>query len=109
MEPGGVILFARDRLSGEIVGTCALMPHGDEFELAKMGVLETERGREIGHKLGLAIMDKAREMGLRQIFLGTNSSLAPAIRLYRKLGFVQVDPPTPSEYIRADVYMIADL
>ena len=39
------------------------------------------------------------------IFLETNSSLANAIRLYQRLGFVHAPPPRPSDYARADVYM----
>ncbi|MBA2685953.1 MAG: MarR family transcriptional regulator, partial [Gemmatimonadaceae bacterium] len=38
----------------------------------------------------------------------TNSSLAPAIALYRSLGFVDV-PLGRTEYTRADVHMVLEL
>jgi len=109
LEDGGAIYFARDRISGRIIGTCAFLKHADEWELAKMGVIEEERGRGAGKKLALAVLDHARRAGIKEVFLGTNSSLKPARALYESLGFVEKPFPFVSAYQRADVYMVIEL
>jgi ribosomal protein S18 acetylase RimI-like enzyme len=101
---GGQIFFAL--LGGEPVGTVAVFPHRGEYELAKMAVTPRAQGRGIGDRLLEAAVRFARDAGVDELVLVTNSSLAPAIRLYEKHGFrhVPVDPAT-SEYARADVRM----
>ncbi|MCI4671401.1 MAG: GNAT family N-acetyltransferase [Bacteroidia bacterium] len=108
LKPGGAILLAE--LEGKIVGTCALIKMEEEgiYELAKMGVDESARGHGLGYMLGQATIEKAREMGAKRLYLETNSVLTPAITLYHKLGFKDVEGfPTP--YARCDVQMILDL
>jgi DNA-binding MarR family transcriptional regulator/GNAT superfamily N-acetyltransferase len=87
MARGGDILFARIAGLG-IVGTCALQKTGDhQFELTKMGVLETARGHKVGEALLAAVLDRARELDARVLYLLTNRRCAAAIHLYEKLGF----------------------
>ena len=86
IDKGGHILIALK--DGEPLGTCALLKaDNQEYELAKMAVLKNARGQKIGWKLGQAIIEKAKEIGAKKLFLQTNSSLGPAIALYQKLGF----------------------
>ena len=86
LEPGGHIFMAR--YDGCTVGTCALLNAGDgSYELAKMAVGEEAQGKGIGYLLGAAILEKAGELGAARVFLESNTSLEPAINLYRKLGF----------------------
>ncbi|MFT5014449.1 MAG: DNA-binding MarR family transcriptional regulator [Patiriisocius sp.] len=109
IQPGGKILFVRNS-DGVIVGTCALIRHSESIaELAKMGVDKRQRSGGAGKLLGLAIIEQAREMGFTKLFLETNSVLAPAIGLYKRLGFAQKPFPHASDYSRADVYMELDL
>ena len=86
IRKGGAILFAlRD---GEVVGACALVRHGDaQYEVTKMAVAGHARGRKIGLKLAEAVIDRARALGARTLFLATSPKLVPALRLYVKLGF----------------------
>lgn len=106
IEAGGFIFMAE--YAGEIVGTCALLNRGDgEFELAKMAVDEKAQGKKIGFLLGEAIVNKARELGAKVIWLETNSMLTPALNLYRKLGFVDA-PDRPTPYVRCNVQMEID-
>ena len=87
IDRGGIILFVEDPELG-IIGTCALMPAEDgAFELTKMGVLKSARGRKAGDFLMKQILRRAREMKLRELFLLTNAKCGPAIRLYEKYGF----------------------
>lgn len=105
IQPGGAILFAQNQ-SGEIVGTCALIYHdGKTAELANMGVDKKQQSRGAGKLLGRAILRLAEDMGYERVFLETNSTLAPAIGLFQKLGFVRRPFPVSSDYARADVYM----
>lgn len=103
LNPGGHILMA---ISGEeAVGTCALIRMDDEtFELAKMAVAPYMRGRHIGWELSLAALAKARELGAVKVYLGSNSKLQPALKMYEKLGFKHIHGHS-SPYARADVHM----
>lgn len=107
IAPGGFIFMAE--LDGRAVGTCALMfEHEGTYELAKMTVAESARGLGVGRKLGEAAIAHARSIGAKRIELLTNSSLSPAITLYRSLGFTDA-PLESTEYARADVHMVLDL
>lgn len=102
---GGVILFARR--SGEIVGTVALKHHGDGlYELTKMAVSPAARGGGIGRELLRAAIGRFLVIEGTRLYLESHSSLTDAIHLYETAGFRHEAPPTPSEYARADVYMV---
>ncbi|MDH3746557.1 MAG: GNAT family N-acetyltransferase [Gammaproteobacteria bacterium] len=105
IQHGGVILFAK--CSGEIVGTVALKHHGDGvYELTKMAVTERFRGAGIGRHLMRACIEKYEEISGTALFLESHSSLTPALTLYESAGFEHAPRPAPSEYQRADVYMV---
>lgn len=88
IDRGGDILFVEAAGLG-IVGACALQKTGDrQFELTKMGVLESARGRKAGEFLLHAIIARARTLGAERLYLLSNSKSAAAIHLYEKLGFV---------------------
>lgn len=91
LNNGGHILVAL--YEGEPVGVCALIKMKDpqyDFELAKMAVSPRAQGKNIGWLLGNAVIDKARSLGARKIYLESNTVLKPAISLYYKLGFQKV-------------------
>jgi putative acetyltransferase len=102
--PGGHILMALE--DGEAIGCVALMAMKDGgFEVSKMAVTEAHKGRGIGGELMAACIERARSAGARRLYLETNSTLAPALGLYRRFGFQDVQPTEPSPYARADVMM----
>lgn len=105
LNPGGEILVAL--YQGEPVGVCALIKMDDptyDFELAKMAVSPKAQGKSIGWLLGQAIVKTAKEMGAKNLYLESNTSLKPAIQLYYKLGFTKVSGrPTP--YQRCNIQM----
>jgi GNAT superfamily N-acetyltransferase len=110
LEPGGSIFFARLPETGEIVGTCALIKiDAEHYELGKMGVTEKARGRKAGRALLEAAISKGRALNAAYMTLETNSSLAPAINLYKSLGFIQLPFGEKSAYARADVFMRLEL
>lgn len=103
LDKGGRIMVAVR--GGDVVGVCALL-HVDErtFELAKMAVAEDAQGLGVGTRLGEAAIEQARAAGASRLILESNTVLAPAIALYRKLGFVEVSG-IPSEYSRCNIHM----
>src|ERR1700691_1973182 len=106
LDLGGRIFFAT---AGErCVGCCALVRMSDtEFEVAKMAVEPAYQRAGIGRRLLDAAIQEGRNMGARRLYLETNHTLTPAIRLYESVGFKHIDPSRiiPSPYERADVYM----
>ena len=78
--------------------------HTYDFELAKMAVSPKFQGKGIGSVLGNAVIDKARDLGAKKIYLESNTVLGPAINLYRKLGFTKVTG-VPSPYARCNIQM----
>jgi N-acetylglutamate synthase-like GNAT family acetyltransferase len=108
IDADGDILFVEASGLG-IVGACALLKTGDRaFELTKMGVLESARGRKAGEFLLEAMIDRARKLGARKLYLLTNKKCAAAVHLYEKLGFVHdtgIMQDYGSRYDRCDVAM----
>lgn len=103
LDKGGAILIAE--MDEKPVGTCALIKMEDKtFELAKMAVSPEAQGKRVGWKIGLATIEKARELGADRIYLETNSVLKPAINLYHKLGFKEAKGYN-SPYARCNLQM----
>jgi ribosomal protein S18 acetylase RimI-like enzyme len=103
LAKGGAILMAA--YDGVIAGTVALIKvSNEEYEFAKMAVDEAFQRRGIAEALSYAAFDKAREFGAKKVSLYSQTSLAPAINLYRKLGFAEV-PMDNVLYKRANIKM----
>jgi N-acetylglutamate synthase-like GNAT family acetyltransferase len=87
IDRDGLILFVEAADLG-IVGAVALMKTSEGvYELTKMGVLESARGRKAGEFLLAACIDRARTMDMTSLYLLTNHICAAAIHLYEKAGF----------------------
>lgn len=103
LDPGGRIFMALE--AGEPVGCVALLALADGgFEVAKMTVAESQRGTGLGRLLMQRCIDAAMQAGAPRLYLETNSSLAPALALYRAMGFKALAPQA-TEYSRCDVWM----
>lgn len=89
LKKGGFILFSR--VDGCICGTVAMVKHKDgSFEMTKMCVNEKYQGRQIGKKLAVEAIKKAKKLGAKKIFLETSKDLVRAVGLYKKLGFREI-------------------
>ena len=64
-------------------------------EVKRLFVGEKFRRRGAGLALMKTVMSDAREAGYRQLALDTLPSMESAMRLYKKLGFMQVNEPGP--------------
>ncbi|UII75426.1 GNAT family N-acetyltransferase [Flagellimonas sp. HMM57] len=105
LDKGGYIGFAL--VEDKPVGVYALIPckrKGFDFELAKMGVSPEAQGKGVGKLLAQHIIEKAKALGAKRIYLESNRVLQPAINLYQKLGFVEIKGAM-SPYERSDIQM----
>ena len=104
LDQGGHIFMAETD-EGEPIGCVGLiaLPDGG-FEVAKMTVSEQARGTGLGKALMQACIKKAEALGAPRLYLETNASLAPALGLYRTMGFVDL-PARDTPYARCNVWM----
>ncbi|HZA99346.1 MAG TPA: GNAT family N-acetyltransferase [Gemmatimonadales bacterium] len=105
---GGQIFFV---LAGsDVVGTCAVLRHGaDVCEIAKMAVAPQARRRGLGDLLMEVAVQYGRESGARRLIIVSNTVLEPAIRLYRKHGFIPVPLSADDRYQRANIRLEREL
>ncbi len=96
--PGGALLIARDK---DAAAGCVALRQLDAGtgEMKRMYVREAYRGSGLGRRLALAVIEEARKRKCARVVLDTLPKLAPAIALYRDLGFRETGPylasPTP--------------
>lgn len=107
-EQGGALLLAQlqpDRAekrpaererereeSGTVVGCVALRRNTDTWcEMKRLYVTPDARKTGAGIKLAQAVIQKARELGYGGIRLDTLPVMVPALTLYRRLGFVEIE------------------
>lgn len=103
IDKGGRIFMALQ--DGEPVGCVALQAMADGgYEVAKMTVSETMRGTGLGRLLMQRCIDEGRALGATRLYLETNSSLGPALGLYRAMGFRDL-APSDTPYARCDTWM----
>jgi len=100
---GGFLWLAK--AGDEIVGTVGIMPEGHGiFELIKMCVAESWRGKGISKLLMETCLQKVKELGGKKLILFSNHQLQTALKLYEKYGFKNVEV-TDSPFETADIKM----
>lgn len=105
---GGQVFVALENET--VIGTCGVVPtQPDEFEIVKLAVATSARGRGIGRQLVNACLAHVRQLGARQVVLLSNSRLVAALRLYERVGFRYAPLPASNPYATGDVYMVLDL
>ena len=103
INKGGYIFFAT--LNEKIAGTFALIKISDSiYELSKMAVDEDFQGKKIGNKMMEFCIDEAKRLRAGKLILFSNTRLLPALHLYRKYGFREVEIGD-SVYKRSDIKM----
>ena len=104
IDNGGFIFFAKR--AETIVGTVALMKIEENiFELSKMAVLPTFRGKKIGQQLLQYCLDFSKENNFEKLLLYSNRSLENAIYIYRKYGFIEIPIEKNNPYARGNIKM----
>ena len=91
--PAGALLLARDG-AGAALGCVGLRPMDEAgvAEMKRLFVRPEGRGRGLGAALVEAIVAAAARIGYREIRLDTLPSMAGAIALYERAGFVRTAP-----------------
>ncbi len=108
LDEGGEIFLVVD--GDEAIGTTAMYNLGnDRYELAKMAVRPDHQGRGLSNLLMQACEDWAREKKAREILIVSNTSLTPAITLYKKHGYIVTRLGPDPIYERGDIELVKKL
>jgi GNAT superfamily N-acetyltransferase len=101
LKNGAMILFA---VENEIpLACCMSMPMQDgTWEICKLGSNKHVPHEGAGSLVFSAAMDWALEHGAARLFLISNSKLKPALHIYEKYGFHEVELDD-YEYVRGDI------
>lgn len=103
LAAGGMIFFAVD--NGTVLATCMAKPEGDggrTWELCKLASNKHVPHPGAGSAVFTAAMDWAAGHGAERLFLLSNSSLKPALHIYEKYGFHQIQLGDYG-YVRGDI------
>ncbi len=98
---------------GEAAGCIGLKPlnkksGGDSGEVKRLYVRPEFRGQHIGSLLIQRIKEDAGEIGYRHLYLDTLPFLESAVRLYKRLGFYEIEKYNNSP-MKDGIYMRLDL
>lgn len=104
----GSIIFAN--VERKPVGAGALFHReGNLYEMGKMTVTQSMRGKGIGRRIAEELISIARKKSIRTLYLGSNSNLHAALALYRSLGFADASMSYNAHYESCDVNMKMEL
>lgn len=98
-KPTAIYMVAVE--DGHIKGYCGLWGVVDEGQINNVAVSLQERGRNIGTRLLEALFVEGEKLGLNAYTLEVRVGNAPAIALYKKLGFKEAG-------IRKNYYKVPD-
>ena len=82
-------LYVAER-RGLVAGYAVFWAVTDQGELGNVAVAEAFRGKGIGTKLVEAVLERAAQRGVREVFLEVRTSNAGAQNLYKAFGFFEV-------------------
>lgn len=72
---------------GQYIGTGRMLPDG---HIGRLAMIKSERGKGLGKRIMLTLIEEARKQGLQRVYLGAQKH---AIGFYKGLGFVEFGEP----------------
>lgn len=111
-KEGSFYLIAEEE--GKIAGGCGIYPTPELpegcAELVKLYLLPEARSKGTGRMLLENSIEKARELGYKQLYLESMPELGKAISLYERSGFRFIPGPMGnSGHFGCDIWMVKDL
>ena len=104
IDNGGHIFFVK--VGDKIAGTVALIKIEEGiFELSKMAVSVSFRGKKIGQQLLQHCLDFSKAQKFKKLLLYSNRKLENAIYIYEKYGFIEIPIENNNPYARGDIKM----
>lgn len=108
IKKGGEIFFLVEQQ--QVKGTCAAINHGSGiYEIGKMAVVKSSRGKGFGKILLETAINYARQKGANKIIIVSNTKLETAINLYKKYGFEVTRLGQNPDYERGNIEMTLKL
>ena len=94
----------------ELAGCVGLkkLDENDQCELKRMYVRPKFRGKQMGEKLLDVILQDARDIGYKEMYLDTLPFLKSAIKMYHRRGFYEI-PSYNDSPLDTTIYMKLDL
>ncbi len=86
--PGRTYLAAD--VDGALVGYAGLRCDGVDADVMTIGTQTAQQGRGVGRALLRALLDRARELGARRVFLEVRVNNDAAVHLYASEGFQRI-------------------
>ena len=108
--PMGRLLMAT--VDDQPAGCVALRQMDDQVaELKRMYVRPSFRGQRIGWHLGQRLLEEARTIGYKKIYLDSHRTMTNAHKIYEEIGFKYISAPDsfPKEIIPFAVFMECEL
>ena len=97
--PGEELWVAEDTAAGRLLGCIMLCGAGDDIGQLRLFLVEPDCRRfGIGSALTRALFDRARQAGYRWLILWTAGPLEDAVRIYGRLGFVQTETSSNTDW-----------
>ena len=92
--PSGSLLLAKSTSTGEAIGCVGLRPLQPDgtCEMKRLYVSPEGRGTGVGKALAEAIVVEAKRLGYARMVLDTLGSMTTPLKLYRGLGFKDIEP-----------------
>jgi GNAT superfamily N-acetyltransferase len=105
--PGGAMLLAAE--AGVWLGCVGIRPRSNyDSEMKRLYVAPEARGRGVGQRLALSVIEAALRLGYRRMLLDTLPSMSAAQALYLRLGFAPI-PPYRFNPVAGTVFMALEL
>lgn len=100
-HPACLAFVGLDVLEAKVVGFIVAHLAAGEGEILSLGIRRDKHRQGVGRLLAQALIDAARRKEIQRLFLDVGENNAPAIALYRRLGFEQMGRRS-AYYLHAD-------